>query len=131
MPTLDKKEFIVIPSDVYRAEIVSIKQVTGRYGEQLEWVFEIPEQETSLTGWCSLTYSDRSKFGKWVKAMFGDLPPTIDTDDLIGETVHLRVSVQKRADESEYNKVEKIVGRADGPIPPRIPEFTQTDEIPF
>jgi len=124
MPKLNLKESAVMDAAKYGANVVAIEPDQGSYGPQLRWTFHLPAADAFLTAWCTTTYSPRSKLGTWVENILGELPDSLDTDDLIDRACTLDVIVSTRADGSEFNKVVGVY--------PASPSKTDGDEeIPF
>ena len=111
---IPKKTYVTLPEDTYIGDIEVVETVTGDYGEQVKFYFSLPEIEddVSLVGWCSASYSDKSKLFSWAKAALGpDFDPNedFDSDKLIGRRVMLDVSKRLSTSGTEFNRIESLI----------------------
>ena len=106
-----------IPVGEYVARIGEITLDTeGKFGPQFKINFELLTPglvDRSLMGWCSQTFSPKSKLYAWSRAAFGGkpIPPDwdFDSDAILGRTVRLVVITQAKADTGEeYNKISDV-----------------------
>lgn len=114
-------EAVLIPEDVYEAELVSITAKTidsdDEKREVFEWNYKIVEGEykdTEINALSSQTFTTKSKAFQWYKAMTGNEPHVndeIDLDDLIGSPVRITVKtdVKKVLGEKQDVSVVKDV----------------------
>lgn len=103
------------PLGEYEAEIGAINEVEGQFGPQLKFTFMLDDPEgnvVSLPGWTSMIFSSRSKLYGWTQAALGgDKIPreyNFNSDDLIGKSVLLTLTVHQREDGSTYNKIFSV-----------------------
>ena len=76
--------------------------------------------------------SPKSKLFAWSRALLGDVPDTLDTDDLIGLPCRLSIVLKTKDDGSEYNKVDAVLAPKPGQKKRPMPEPETEDEaIPF
>ncbi|GAI12914.1 unnamed protein product, partial [marine sediment metagenome] len=65
-----------------------------------------------VLGWCSQTFSNKSKLYAWTKAAFGggDIPReyTFDSDDLENKLVILTLVVRTRDDGTPFNRIDSL-----------------------
>jgi len=133
-----------LPVGEYVAVIGEIKDEEGQYGPQLRFRFDLrAPQGRSLVGWCSQTFSPRSKLYAWVRAAYGGraIPPDwdFDSDALLGRTVRLVVITQVGEGGEEYNKISDVrpawpwdVQAAPAEEPePALPPLEEGDALPF
>lgn len=113
---LKRSEDKVLPPDTYTATIVQItEQPSTRpdFGDQLRWRFQVDDPEGGvvfMSGWTSMFYSPKSKTMAWVKATLGEAPDEFTAPLVLGKRVRILVTVKDRADGSQMNKVETVIG---------------------
>lgn len=116
---IPQKHIITLPMGEYEAVVKSLDSEVRDFGkgdqEQVRWFFsiELPEGEpVDVPGWCSATFSNRSKLYAWTDAALGgvSIPGsyTFNSDDLVGRKVVLVLTVEERDDGSDYNKIHKV-----------------------
>ena len=104
----------LIPEGKYVAEVLDIVDDRGDYGPQLRFTFSIDDGEYSghtISGWASKKFTLRSKLYGWVQSAFNAHIPQeydLDTDDLLGRKVNLRLVITKNKEGVEVNKIEEI-----------------------
>lgn len=116
------------PVGEYVARIDKITEKEGTFGPQLQIAFKLTqmdEKASPVLGWCSQTFSNKSKLYAWVKAAFGGgpIPETydFDSDDLIGKKVLLTLVIRDREDGTQFNRIDSL--RA-------IPETGEIPDLP-
>lgn len=116
---IPQKHVETLPMGEYVATIKSLDSEIRDFGrgdqEQVRFFFSIerPEGEAvDVPGWCSATFSNRSKLYAWSQAAFGGNPIPYDyqfnSDDVVSRKVVLVLTVEERDDGSDYNKVHKV-----------------------
>jgi hypothetical protein len=117
MATYEYQKYEPIEPGNYLAKIIQIEDVSGQFGDQHRFTFELaPDEEgesRTLLGWCSAKFSSKSKLGEWVRAILfnnGEIPTgfKLDTDKLIGKSVRLLVSADEDKDGTITNKIAQI-----------------------
>ena len=129
MGTKIKQTFVMTwPVGEYVGQIAKITEKEGTYGPQLQFAFKLIQMDpkaSPVLGWCSQTFSNKSKLYGWVKAAFGggEIPETydFDSDDLIGKKVLLTLVIRDREDGTPFNRIDSL--RA-------IPETGEVPEVP-
>lgn len=116
---IPQKHIVTLPMGEYEATVKSLDSEVRDFGkgdqDQVRWFFSVklPEGEpVDVPGWCSATFSNRSKLYAWSQAAFGGDSISYDysfnSDDLIGRKVVLVLTVEERDDGSDYNKIHKV-----------------------
>jgi len=139
--------FEPIPVGEYVAKITGVEEDEGQYGPQLRFTFALDRAGRTLIGWCSKTFSSKSKLYSWVRSSFGGraIPPDwdFDSDTIVGRLVRLTVVTQSKDGGEEFNKISAVQpARAGDTLPPAIkgkePELAaepeaeiKEQEIPF
>ena len=135
---IKQTHYVPLPVGEYQATIADILEETGQYGPQLKFVFDItePEQHSARTlfGWCSQTFSTKSKLYTWTKAALGGGALAsdfdFDSDAIIGKSVTLALVV-KEGDKGQYNKIY-AVRAARRPVTPPSNVFAEPGaSIPY
>ena len=141
-----KTEYVPLPADVYEAEVLTIEQTEGEYGDQLKFTFGLLDEEVNkrtLFGWCSAKYSPKSKLTAWTRAILGgEREGGFDSDLLLGQRCRLTVGLRHGSDGLEHNTITDILPskagapssaprctQPDDPYPDEMPE--ELEEIPF
>lgn len=128
---IEKQEFIVLDTGTYTATVASIEPTEGQFGPQLQWDFRL-EDGSSQRAWCSTSLSPKSKLFAWSRALLGEVPDTLDTDDLIGLPCRLSIVLKTKDDGSEFNKVDAVLAPKPGQKRRPMPESeTEEEELPF
>lgn len=142
---IEQKSYELLPVGDYKAVITNVQNDEGMFGPQLrvDFLVEGGDYEGSqLVGWCSATFSPRSKLYSWTKAAFGgtEIPPTyaFNSDDVIGRRVVLTVIIRTKDDGTEFNRIEAVkkcrsdtTGLDDGQSIGLPPATDAVDDIPF
>lgn len=137
---IQQSVYETIPTGEYKASIENIEEVEGQFGDQLKFEFVIEGGEydgTSLLGWVSKKFSNKSKLFKWTRAAFGgaDIPIdyNFDSDDLLSRKVVLTVVVTSKDDGSEFSKISDVRPlrqKKSGNGAPPPPNYQEDGEIP-
>ena len=128
---IEKSEYVTLDTGTYTATVASIYPAEGKFGPQLEWKFAL-DPEGAMKAWTSQAYSPKSKLFAWARAILGEAPETLDTDDLIGKPVRLSVLTKTHDDGSEYNKVDAVLAPRAGQKAKPLPEADELgEEVPF
>jgi hypothetical protein len=117
----------LLPDGIYEAEITAIDYVTGDYGEQVKFTFELhgAQAGVELAAWATKKLSAGSKLTKWVSSILGqDFDPevsaVVDLDGLVGRGVKLIVQQAENTKQQVFNKVTGVKGD---------PNFKKTDPL--
>ena len=114
---IPQTKYEVLPVGEYGALVESIEQVAGQYGNQLKIRFAIraPADYAGqvLIGWCSATFSPRSKLYQWTQAIAFEGAPIpddydFDSSHLIARPCRLVVITKQGSEGSEFSKIESI-----------------------
>ena len=128
---IDKNDYVVLDTGTYLATVLTIEQVEGKFGNQLQWDFRLEDGSTTRA-WCSMSLTPKSKLYAWSKALLGEVPDTLETESLIGMPCRLSIVAKTREDGSEYNKVDSVLAPKAGQKKRPVPEPETEDEaIPF
>ena len=136
MPVIKKTEYQTLDTGVYAATITAIEEkLGGQYGPQFVWKFELEDGSDGPWGYTGQAMSPKAKFTQWVRAVMGEVPDSIDTDDLIGKACRLSVVIKVGEDGNEYNRVDAILAPRKGQEPakrrPKPEMVADEQEIPF
>ncbi|GAH84484.1 unnamed protein product [marine sediment metagenome] len=103
------------PVGEYIGQIEKVTAKPGDYGPQLQVAFKLiqmDEKASPVLGWCSQTFSNKSKLYAWTKAAFGggEIPETynFDSDDLLGKKVLLTLVIRDREDGTPFNRIDSL-----------------------
>jgi len=113
MVKIKQTKYEAIPVGEYPAKIASVLPAEGDYGPQLKVRFELLSpgcEGKSLAGWCSQSFSPKSKLWGWTKAALGREiaeGEDFDSEAVVGKVVRLTV-VTKAGDNGEYNKIADV-----------------------
>lgn len=125
----------VLDTGTYPATVSAIDADEGKFGAQLKWSFRLEDGSTQMA-WTSQSYSNKSKLCAWTRAILGEPPDPLDTDDLIGRPCRLSLVVKTRDDGTEFNRVDSVLApkagqkRRPAPEPEAEPEEA-VESIPF
>lgn len=116
MGTKIKQTFVqVYPVGEYVARIAAPTEKAGTFGPQLQIPFHLTQMEENASpvlGWCSQTFSNKSKLYAWTKAAFGGgpIPETydFDSDDLINKLVLITLVIRTRDDGTQFNRIDSL-----------------------
>lgn len=107
MANLKLTEAKIHPEGWYQMKVVDIVEEDLKYGPTYKIC--LLSKEGDITALASSTYTTRSKFTAFVEAVLGEAPEDLDTDDLIGQMVGVKV-VQKPngyAEVAEFRRAKK------------------------
>jgi len=131
---MDVKVDRVLNDGTYEAVLDNVEQKDTKFGERLMWSFRIPgEDDTTVTGWSSLSPSTRAKAYNWALAIMGEIDPKKGwgPEDVIGGACRVVLDTYVDGQSVEKNGVDKVlrpkVPAADAEEDPEE-EF---NEIPF
>lgn len=114
-------EYEIIEAGVYGATVDSVtpKDPNPNFDDskpQLQFVFEVTDGTvpvgTQVYAWTGQTYGERSKLRPWLAILMPDFDPEVDeldTDDLIGKSCRIVVTVKKGTDGRERNRVGEVL----------------------
>jgi hypothetical protein len=114
--TIEQTQFEVVPTGEYPAKIQKVEEVSGQFGDQLKFTFELPPNEEgekrTLLGWASAKFNPLSKLYGWTESALGGAPIdrgyNFNSDDIIGKPVTLVVIV-KMSEKGEVNKIQSVL----------------------
>lgn len=118
MATIKKTVYEPVDAGIYLARVDDVVVEEGQFGQQLKWHFGIQEpglEDKTLIGWCSATFSPKSKLWSWSKALlFGgreipDYFDEIDTQKFIGTQAQLVVAMERGNDGTLYNRIKDVL----------------------
>ena len=129
---MQKKIFELLDMGTYPVTIKDVRKTEGDYGEQVLFTFRVDDSEAELCAWASATYSTKSKLGRWVTAILGNMPDELDSEELVGKPCRITVLVKAKDDGTQFNKVDEVLPAKRKPKPePELEAETQEREIPF
>jgi len=111
---VQQQHYEALPVGEYAAKIGEIEVQAGQWGPQLKFQFDLLDdglEDRYVIGWCSQTFSPKSKLFKWSQAAFRrEIPPEYDlnTDHLLGRSVILVIVTRTGEDGTEYNRIEGV-----------------------
>ena len=133
---IEKREYVVLDTGTYTATIKAIElgesTYEGKTSPRLTWKFVL-DDGTELWGWTG-TYlgGPKATLTKWATNLYGKVPDTLDTDELIGKPCRLSVVIRTKADGTETNKIDNVLAPRAGQKARPMPEPETEDEaIPF
>ena len=127
---IEKTEYVVLDTGTYAATVSAITPADGKFGPQLEWMFRL-DDGSPMKAWTSTSLSAKSKLGLWTRAILGDIPEMLDTEDLVGRPCRLSVLIKVGDDGNEYNRVDAVLAPRAGQKARLAPEPEPVEEIPF
>lgn len=112
-------EYSVLPLGKYNMVLANMEESVGQFGPQWKWVFKTVQEEedtdgnqapvgTSIWGYTSQVYSEKSKAYAWAKALLGDdFDPEADfnSDNVVGRVALVKVEDYTNEEGKEKNKV--------------------------
>ncbi len=127
------------PVGEYVAQIEKVTPKAGDFGPQLQIAFKLVQMDADASpvlGWCSQTFSNKSKLYGWVKAAFGggDIPKeyTFDSDDLINKKVLITLVIRDRKDGTQFNRIDSLRAIPETGELPDLPAGTEVEpELPL
>ncbi len=145
--TIRQTHYELIPVGEHVAKITEVTEEDGQYGPQLKLTFALDQAGRTLVGWCSRTFSAKSKLYAWARAAFGGraIPEDwdFDSDKILGRMVRLVVVTQSKEGGETYNKIADVrPARAGDALPtailaeepepePAWEDLPETEEVPF
>ena len=116
---IQQRTIETLPMGEYVAVVKALDSEVRDFGRgdqaQVRWFFECETPSgdpVDVPGWCSATFSNRSKLYTWTKAVFGgkELPRNYDfnSDDIVGRKVIVVLTVEERDDGSDFNRVNRL-----------------------
>ena len=93
----------------YRAKVAELQMVEGKYGEQIQWLFEL-ENGQQLRAWSSAIFNPRSKLYAWTEAILAKkIPESYDfnSDHIIGRRCDILVEI-KPTPNGDFARVTKV-----------------------
>ncbi len=100
----------VLEEGTYVATLANVERKDTKFGERLMWTFDIPEENTEVVGFTSMSYSTKANAYNWAKAIMGEIDPKIGwgPEDVIGGECVVVLEVAEDAQGVEKNKVTKV-----------------------
>lgn len=132
-------EYTVLPTGDYRARIVEVQEIEGKYGAQLQWQFEIAQGEhqgESVRGWTSTKFGINpntnapAKARQWTEAAFQrrlQANEVVDTDELAGRELVLTVAEVEKANGDPTNQILAVKPTRRIPPPRQQDEYDDSD----
>lgn len=111
---IEQTAYRVVPMGEYKARIIEINQVEGKFAPQLEFKCRIVDGEhdgTEFRCWMNTVFSPKSKLYQWVESSLGLPIPkdyTFDSDYLIGREVIVALVVRELDGGGEVNRVDRV-----------------------
>ncbi len=102
----------VLEAGVYDAVLDNIEEKDTKNGERLMWTFRIPgEDDTTVTGWSSLSPSTRAKAYNWALSIMGEVDPKRGwgPEDVIGGACRVVLDTYVDGQSVEKNGVDKVL----------------------
>ncbi len=93
----------------YEASVAMATLQPGRYGQQVRFDFGVHGTPETLVAWSTAKLSPRTRLGRWVTALLGELPEVLDSDELLGCCCVLRVGQRELSDGSPANTVLDVL----------------------
>lgn len=135
-----KQTFVrTYPVGEYVARIGNITTKPGDFGPQFQLPFHLTQMDpdsSPVLGWCSQTFSNKSKLYAWTKAAFGggEIPReyNLDTDDLVNKLVLITLVIRTRDDGTQFNRIDSLRAIPETGEIPDLPAGTEVEpELPF
>ncbi len=101
---------IVLEEGAYRAVLENIEQKDTKFGERLMWTFDLPEHNTKVVGFTSMSPSTKANAYQWATAIMGEIDPKVGwgAEDVIGGECIVVLEVAEDAQGVEKNKVTRV-----------------------
>jgi len=129
---MQKRVYELLDMGTYPVTVKEVRKAEGDYGEQVVFTFRVDDSEAELCAWASATYSTKSKLGRWVVAILGDMPDQLDSEELVGKPCRITVLVKTKDDGTQFNKVDEVLPAKRKPKPePEPAAEPEAAELPF
>ena len=129
---MQKRVYELLDMGTYPVTVKEVRKAEGDYGEQVVFTFRVDDSEAELCAWASATYSTKSKLGRWVVAILGDMPDQLDSEELVGKPCRITVLVKTKDDGTQFNEVDEVLPAKRKPKPePEPAAEPEAAEIPF
>lgn len=106
---INKTSYELLDVGTYGAQVESVEVADGQFGPQVKIRFALDGSTAVLTGWASQKLCDKSKLGKWTRALTGSIPDQLDIDSLAGLRCQLAVVIETKDDGAQYNKIYDVL----------------------
>jgi len=131
---LTRKVYETVAPGLYAAKIKEIEeQDHEEYGPQIHFTFELEGSDVTLQAWASAKLTNKSKLGAWVENILGSpLPEELDIESLEGKACNILVTVIRKGDGTEVNKVTEVTKKlkaAPRPQPQPIPVIGEEEGV--
>jgi hypothetical protein len=100
--------FEPLPTGEYRVVLTDVQLVDTQYGDQLKWIFLVPNKERTLVAYSTSSPSLNGKCMKWASALLNrPIQPNeeVNLEDLLDKSAIAVVVCKRREDGSEYNQI--------------------------
>ena len=100
----------VLDDGTYAAVLDSVEQIDTKFGERLIWKFIVPEHDTEVVGFTSMSPSTKANAYQWAAAIMGEIDPNEGwgPEDVVGGKCVVVLEVAEDANGQEKNKVVKV-----------------------
>ena len=100
----------VLEEGTYAATLVNVEKKDTKFGERLMWTFDIPDENTEVVGFTSMSPSAKANAYQWATAIMGEVDPKLGwgPEDVIGGECVVVLEVAEDAQGFEKNKVVKV-----------------------
>ena len=129
MPKIEKTVYETMDPGIYAGTIRSITATEGKFGPQLEWDINIVGSDYSQRTWTGAVLSDKSKLGKYVRNILGEIPEELDTDDLVGMAVRVNVIIKVQDDGTEVNRIDGILSAKSTSTRAKVKPIATLEEV--
>jgi hypothetical protein len=94
----------------YRAVLKSMEKKQTTFGERILWVFEIPEHQTEVAGFTSLSESTQANAYLWATALNEEIrsKQSWGSDDVVGKECILDLTIFEDQKGREKNKISRV-----------------------
>ncbi len=101
----------VLPEGIYDAIIKKLEKTETKFGERVLWSFYVPDENTSVVGFASLSPSNRAKGAKWARKVLQTQEKNINwgPEELEDKPCRVYVEVSEDAEGFERNIVTKVL----------------------
>ncbi len=89
---------------IYEATLTRFEEVDSKYGEALKFIY-LDDEDMEISELLNAKYSAKTKLGKRVSELLGELPEELDMSDLVGK--RCRITLIEQPD-SEFTKVSSV-----------------------
>ena len=92
----------------YEAEVVRFEEMDSKYGTALKIIYETSDGQ-EINELMRMKYSSKTKLGKRVQEILGDMPEQLDLNELIGKRVIVTlIENEKNPDFPKVSSVQQV-----------------------